>query len=222
MAYQNKYTEAEKKAKIRNLLDTAKNVVSQENYKISLEADKANSASVYANKTAGIATQLCMVIDYAYCATDEQTWAEIEKLTDETKKIIGQKLEKLEKLAKASKTEYKTDTLQKALNKSTANRHFDCDSTSRAYSKLQKIAVHRAKNIHDIITGAYSAKDAETWSTIYYEVAENFKDVKSYLHREAEVRTGKVKPRRSAGRPTTPYRQNQISFSKMEKELGID
>ena len=69
---------------------------------------------------------------------------------------------------------------------------------------------------------AYAAKDGETWDAIYYEIAENFKDVKSYLHREAEVRTGKVKPRRSAGKPTTPYRQSRINFHNMEKELGIN
>lgn len=222
MAYQSKYTDAEKKKIIREKLDTAKNAVTRENYNISLEADEAKNASTYGQKAAGIATQLCMVIDYAYCATDAQTWAEIENLTDETEKIIGQMLEKLEKLAKTSKTEYKTETLKKALNNSAVNRHFQCDSTSRAYSILQKIAGCRAKNIREIIKSAYSAKDAETWDAIYYEIAENFKDVKSYLHREAEVRTGKVKPRRSAGRATTPYRQSQLNFHKMEKELGIN
>lgn len=222
MAYQSKYTTAERAAKIRGLLDTAKNAVTRENYNISLEADEAKNASTYGQKAAGIATQMCMVIDYAYCATDAQTWAEIESLTDETEKIIGQMLETLEKLAKASKTEYKTETLKKALNNSAVNRHFECDSTSRAYSILQKIAGHRAKNIREIIKSAYSAKDAETWDAIYYEIAENFKDVKSYLHREAEVRTDKVKPRRSAGRATTPYRQSRLNFHKMEKELGIN
>lgn len=222
MAYQSKYTETERAAKIRSLLDTAKKAVTRENYNISLEADEPKNASTYGQKTAGVATQLCMVIDYAYCTTDTQTWAEIENLTDETEKIISQMLEKLEKLAKTSKTEYKTETLKKALNNSAVNRHFECDSTSRAYSILQKIAGHRAKNIREIIKSAYSAKEAETWDAIYYEIAENFKDVKSYLHREAEVRTGKVKPRRSAGRATTPYRQSRLNFHKMEKELGIN
>ena len=78
MAYQSKYTAAERAAKIRGLLDTAKNAVTRENYNISLEADEAKGASAYANKITGIATQSCMVIDYAYCATDAQTWAEIE------------------------------------------------------------------------------------------------------------------------------------------------
>lgn len=222
MAYQSKYTETERAAKIRGLLDTAKNAVTRENYNISLEADEAKNASTYGQKVTGIATQLCMVIKYAYCATDAQTWTEIENLTDEIEKIIGQMLEKLEKLAKASKAEYKTEAIKKALNNSAVNRHFECDSTSRAYSTIQKIAEHRAKNIRDIIKSAYSAKDSETWNAIYYEIAENFKDVKSYLHREAEVRTGKVKPRRSAGRATTPYRQSRINFHNMEKELGIN
>ena len=222
MAYQSKYTATERAAKIRGLLDTAKNAVTRENYNISLEADEAKNASTYGQKVAGIATQLCIIIDYAYCATDAQMWAEIENLTDETEKIISQKLKTLEKLAKTSKTEYKKETLKKALNNSAVNRHFECDSTSRAYSILQKIAGHRAKNIREIIKSAYSAKDAETWDAIYYEIAENFKDVKSYLHREAEVRTGKVKPRRSAGRATTPYRQSRLNFHKMEKELGIN
>ena len=222
MAYQSKYTATERAAKIRGLLDTAKNAVTRENYNISLEADEAKNASTYGQKVAGIATQLCMIIDYAYCATDAQTWAEIENLTDETEKIISQVLKTLEKLAKTSKTEYKTETLKKALNNSAVNRHFECDSTSRAYSILQKIAGHRAKNIREIIKSAYSAKDAETWDAIYYEIAENFKDVKSYLHREAEIRTGKVKPRRSAGIATTPYRKSRLNFHKMEKELGIN
>jgi hypothetical protein len=225
MGYQSKYTEAEKAAKIRGLLDTAKNAVKRENYNISLEADEPKNASTYAVKTAGIATQLCMVIDYAYCATDAQTWEEIENLTDNTEKIIGQMLEKLEKLAKTNKTEYAEsakEALNKKLNQSAVNRHFDCDSTSRAYSILQRIAGHRAKNIREIIKGAYSAKDAETWENIRYEIAENFKDVKTYLHREAEVRTGKVKPRRSAGRPTTPYRQKKLKFHDMEKSLRIN
>lgn len=225
MAYQSKYTAAERAAKIRGLLDTAKNAVTRENYNISLEADEAKGASAYANKTTGIVTQLCMVIDYAYCATDAETWAEIENLADETEKIIGQMLETLEKLAKASKTEYSEkakEAINKKINQSAVNRHFDCDSTSRAYSILQKIAEHRAKNIREICINAYAAKDGETWDAIYYEIAENFKDVKSYLHREAEVRTGKVKPRRSAGKPTTPYRQSRINFHDMEKELGIN
>lgn len=222
MAYQSKYTATERAAKIRGLLDTAKNAVTRENYNISLKAEEPKNASTYGQKATGIATQLCMVIEYAYCATDAQTWAEIENLTDETEKIIGQKLKKLEKLAKASKAEYKTEAIKKALNNSAVNRHFECDSTSRAYGTIQKIAEHRAKNIRDIIKSAYSAKDAETWNAIYYEIAENFKDVKSYLHREAEVRTGKVKPRRSAGRATTPYRQSRMNFHNMEKELGIN
>ena len=225
MAYQSKYTAAERAAKIRGLLDTAKNAVTRENYNISLEADEPKNASTYGQKITGIATQLCMVIEYAYCAKDAQTWAEIENLTDETEKIIGQMLETLEKLAKASKTEYSEkakEAISKKINQSAVNRHFDCNSTSRAYSTIQKIAEHRAKNIRDIIKSAYSAKDAETWDAIYYEIAENFKDVKSYLHREAEVRTGKVKPRRSAGRPATPYRQSRMNFHKMEKELGIN
>lgn len=222
MAYQSKYTAEERAAKIRGLLDTAKNAVTRENYNISLEADEAKNASTYGQKVTGIATQLCIVIDYAYCATDAQTWAEIENLTDETEKIISQMLKTLEKLAKTSKKEYKTETLKKALNNSAVKRHFECDSTSRAYGILQKIAGHRAKNIREIIKSAYSAKDAETWDAIYYEIAENFKDVKSYLHREEEVRTGKVKPRKSAGRATTPYRQSRINFHNMEKELGIN
>lgn len=222
MAYQSKYSTTERIAIISEKLDTAKNAVKQENYSISLEADEPKNASTYAVKTAGIATQLCMVIDYAYCATDAQTWEEIENLTDETEKIIGQMLEKLEKLAKASTAEYSKKELEKALNNSAVNRHFDCDSTSRAYSILQRIAGHRAKNIREIIKGAYSAKDAETWENIRYEIAENFKDVKAYLHREAEVRTGKVKPRKSAGRPTTPYQQKKLKFHDMEKSLGIN
>lgn len=225
MAYQSKYTAAERTAKIRGLLDTAKNAVTRENYNISLGIDEKKTASAYKDTPTGIATQLCAVIDYAYCATDAQTWAEIENLTDETEKIIGQMLETLEKLAKASKTEYSEkakEAINKKLNQSAVNRHFDCDSTSRAYSILQKIAERRAKNIREICMNAYAAKEGETWDAIYYEIAENFKDVKSYLHREAEVRTGKVKPRRSAGRATTPYRQSRMNFHNMEKELGIN
>lgn len=225
MAFQSKYTEEEKAAKIRNLLDTAKDVVKRENYNISLEIDKTKSASTYKSKITGVATQLSMVINYAYCATDTQTWEEIKNLADEVEKIIGKMLEKQEKLVKASKTEYAESakkTLEKKLYASTVDRHLNCDSTSKSYGVLQRIAGDRAKNIREICMNAYSVKDEKTWETIRYEITENFKDIKTYLHREAEVRTEKVKPSRSMSGPTTPYRQSRFNFHDMEKSLGID